>query len=498
VFDDHDRCYRIVQGRDPRFDGCFVTAVRTTGIYCRPSCPARTPKPANVEFFPTAAAAQLAGYRACKRCRPDASPGSPEWNGRSDVVARAMRLIADGVVDREGVPALARRLGYSDRHLNRLLLAELGAGPLALARSQRAQNARVLIETTSIPMVDVAFAAGFASLRQFNDTVRQVFAASPTELRVAAARRRPAERCAATGAANTLSLRLAHRRPLAAPALWEFLRARCIAGTESFDLSGSVEVYRRTLDLPLGHGVVALAPGDGHVDAVLRLADVRDLTAAVARCRRLLDLDADPEAIDARLSLDSALAPLVAARPGLRSPGAVDGFEMAVRAVLGQQVSVAASIRSAGRFVAELGEELSFEDAGLDRLFPTPDALAALDPESLPMPRQRAAALVQLGDAVASGRLRLDPGADRSEARQVLLGIPGIGPWTADYVAMRALGDPDVMAGGDLVVRQRAARLGIGPSELAARSLEWAPWRTTVVHHLWAADDSTTTEKEAA
>jgi AraC family transcriptional regulator of adaptative response / DNA-3-methyladenine glycosylase II len=498
VFDDHDRCYRIVQGRDPRFDGCFVTAVRTTGIYCRPSCPARTPKPANVEFFPTAAAAQLAGYRACKRCRPDASPGSPEWNGRSDVVARAMRLIADGVVDREGVPALARRLGYSDRHLNRLLLAELGAGPLALARSQRAQNARVLIETTSIPMVDVAFAAGFASLRQFNDTVRQVFAASPTELRVAAARRRPAERSAATGAANTLSLRLAHRRPLAAPALWEFLRARCIAGTESFDLSGSVEVYRRTLDLPLGHGVVALAPGDGHVDAVLRLADVRDLTAAVARCRRLLDLDADPEAIDARLSLDSALAPLVAARPGLRSPGAVDGFEMAVRAVLGQQVSVAASIRSAGRFVAELGEELSFEDTGLDRLFPTPDALAALDPESLPLPRQRAAALVQLGDAVASGRLRLDPGADRSEARQVLLGIPGIGPWTADYVAMRALGDPDVMAGGDLVVRQRAARLGIGPSELAARSREWAPWRTTVVHHLWAADDSTTTEKEAA
>ena len=295
-----------------------------------------------------------------------------------------------------------------------------------------------------------------------------------------------------------MSLRLAHRRPLAAPALWEFLRVRCIPGAESFDQSGSVEVYRRTLDLPLGHGVVALAPGDGHVDAVLRLADVRDLTAAVARCRRLLDLDADPEAVDARLSLDPALAPLVAVRPGLRSPGAVDGFEMAVRAVLGQQVSVAASIRSAGRFVAELGKELSFDDPGLDRLFPTPDALAALDPESLPMPRQRAVALVQLGDAVASGRLRLDPGADRSEARQVLLGLPGIGPWTADYVAMRALGDPDVMAGGDLVVRQRAARLGIGPSELSARSLEWAPWRTTVVHHLWAADDSTTSEKEAA
>ena len=490
---DHERCYRIVTGRDPRFDGCFVTAVRTTGIYCRPSCPARTPNRGNVEFFRTAAAAQGAGYRACKRCRPDASPGSPEWNGRSDVVARAMRCIADGVVDRDGVPGLARTLGYSERQLHRLLVAEVGAGPLALARSQRAQNARILIETTALPMVDVAFAAGFSSLRQFNDTVRQVFATNPTELRdgVASSARtdRPTSRPeSGGGAAVTLSLRLAHREPLAAGPLWAFLGERCIAGTESFDrVDAGAPVYRRTLALPLGHGVVSLRPGRGHVEATVRLADVRDLTAAVARCRRLLDLDADPLAVDEQLAADPALAPLVAERPGLRSAGAVDGFEMAVRAVLGQQVSVVSSLRSAARLTAELGADLSFDDDGLDRLFPAPSALAAVDPTTLAMPRQRAHALVRLGEEVASGRLRLDPGADRAAARRALLEVPGIGPWTADYVAMRALGDPDVLAVGDLVVRQQASRLGIAPLDLADRSRAWAPWRTSVVHHLWAA-----------
>lgn len=487
---DHARCHRIVESRDPRFDGWFVTAVRTTGIYCRPSCPARTPKPANVEFFPSAAAAQIAGYRACKRCRPDASPGSPEWNHRSDVVARAMRLIADGLVDREGVPALAASLGYSERHLNRLLVTEVGAGALALARSQRAQNARVLIETTPMPMVDVAFAAGFASVRQFNDTIREVFASSPTDLRRGAARSRVAAgavasgTAATSGAALTLSLRLAHRSPLAAPALWDFLRVRCIERAEV----AVGDAYRRTLRLPHGHGIATLAPADGHVAATLRLADVRDLTAAVARCRRLLDLDADPLAVDDRLGRDPALASLVGARPGLRSLGAVDGFEMAVRAVLGQQVTVAASLRSAERFVAEYGEASAIDDPDLDRLFPTAQALAGLDPSTLPMPRRRAEALAGLSARVADGRLRLDAGADRSEARSLLLGIGGIGPWTADYIAMRALGDPDVLAVGDLVVRQRLDALGIGTHELAERSQEWAPWRTTVVHHLWASD----------
>ncbi|MFN8051580.1 MAG: AlkA N-terminal domain-containing protein [Acidimicrobiales bacterium] len=502
---DHERCYRIVSSRDRRFDGWFVTAVRTTGIYCRPSCPARTPAPGNVTFHASAAGAQLAGYRACKRCRPDASPGSPEWNVRSDVVARAMRMIADGVVDREGVPTLARRLGYSDRHLNRLLVAEVGAGALALARSQRAQNARVLIETTSMPMVDVAFAAGFASLRQFNDTVREVYAASPTELRAAGRPRNGGPTAAAAGAALTLSLRLAHRAPLAAAPMWEFLRRRCIDGVEWTD----GDAYVRTLSLPRGHGVVSLTPDERFVSATLRLADVRDLTAAVARCRRVLDLDADPVAIDERLAADPALAPLVAERPGLRSPGAVDGFEMVVRAVLGQQVSVAGSLRSAAALVAEHGRalDLAVVGTGADaepddegptprRLFPTAEVVAALDPATLRLPARRARALVDVAAAVADGRIVLDPGADRDAARAALLSVGGIGPWTADYVAMRALGDPDVMLAGDLVVRRRAESIGIAPGDLLAHSERWAPWRTTVVHHLWASQPDASTSPE--
>lgn len=470
---DHDRCYRIVQSRDPRFDGWFVVAVRTTGIYCRPSCPARTPKSSNVTFHATAAAAQVAGYRACKRCRPDASPGSPEWSLRSDTVARAMRLIADGVVDRDGVGGLASRLGYSERHLHRLLVAEVGAGPLALARSQRAQNARVLVETTSMPMVDVAFAAGFASLRQFNDTVREVFDTTPTQLRRAAAARHGAP--ARSG--GVISLRLAVRRPFAADHLWCFLRDRALDGVEV--VRGGA--YERSLRLPLGTGRVALRPAGDHVAATVELTDVRDLTAAVARCRRLLDLDADPVAVDGQLAEDPMLAPLVAATPGLRRPGATDGFEMAVRAVLGQQVSVAAGLRAAERLVASLGEPLDGPCGA--RLFPSPEAVAALDPATLAMPRRRAAALVDVAHEVADGRLVLDPSADRDETRRRLLEIGGVGPWTADYVAMRALGDPDVWLGGDLVVRRAVEALGGDPADAASR--RWSPWRTTVVHHLW-------------
>lgn len=475
---DHDRCYRILASRDPRFDGWFVVAVRTTGIYCRPSCPARTPKPSNVTFHPTAAAAQLAGYRACKRCRPDASPGSPEWNRRSDTVARAMRLVGDGVVDREGVGGLAARLGYSERHLHRVLVAELGAGPLALARAQRAQNARVLVETTSMPMVDVAFAAGFASLRQFNDTMREVFDATPTSLR-RAAKGRDGDIPAPAG---TISLRLAVRRPFAAGHLWEFLAGRVLTGVET----ATATHYGRWLRLPHGLGHVTLRPAGDHVAAALRLEDVRDLTAAVARCRRLLDLDADPVAVDEHLHRDPALASLVAATPGLRNPGAVDGFEMAVRAVVGQQVSLAAGLRTAERLAADLGAPMpDGEDDAPTRCFPTPAAVAAVDPATLPMPRRRAEALVAVATEVAEGRIDLDPGADRVEVRRRLLDLRGIGPWTADYVAMRAMGDPDVWLGGDLVLRRTAARLGIDEATLPERSGRWAPWRTTVVHHLW-------------
>ncbi|HEX2191763.1 MAG TPA: DNA-3-methyladenine glycosylase 2 family protein, partial [Acidimicrobiales bacterium] len=300
---DEERCYRAVHSRDPRFDGWFYTAVMTTGVYCRPSCPATTPRRVNVRFFPTAAAAHGAGFRACKRCRPDAAPGSPEWNGRADAVGRAMRLITDGIVDREGVGGLARRLGYSERHLNRLLQAEVGAGPLALARAQRAQTARVLLETTELPVADTAFAAGFSSVRQFNDTVREVFALTPTGLR-AGARERQQQRVP-----GALSVRLAYRRPFTAAPLFRFLAVRAVAGVEA----GDAWSYRRTLILPRGGGSVLLEAADGHVRCHLRLDDLRDLGAAVARSRRLLDLDADPAAVDDQLGADPLLGPLVAA-----------------------------------------------------------------------------------------------------------------------------------------------------------------------------------------
>src|SRR4029079_3475905 len=288
VIPDFDQCYRAVESKDARFDGWCVTAVRTTGIYCRPSCPARTPYPKNVEFFPTAAAAQRAGYRACKRCRPDASPGSPEWDPRGDVVARAMRLICDGVVDREGVAGLAQRLAYSERQLHRLLVSELGAGPLALARAQRAQTARVLIETTDLRFADIAFASGFASIRQFNDTIREVFASTPSVMRA---------RGTTHGEPGSITVRLAARRPFAGDAVLAFLGPRAVAGVEAID-GGT---YVRSLALPHGNGVLALTPATDAVSGTFRLAALRDLTAAVARTRRLFDLDADPVAVDTAL-----------------------------------------------------------------------------------------------------------------------------------------------------------------------------------------------------
>jgi AraC family transcriptional regulator of adaptative response / DNA-3-methyladenine glycosylase II len=313
VVPEFDQCYRAVKSRDARFDGWFFTAVTSTGTYCRPSCPALTPKRSNVRFFATAAAAQLAGFRACKRCRPDATPGSPEWNGRADLVARAMRLIADGIVDREGVPGLADRLSYSERHLNRLLVGEVGAGPLALARAQRAHTARLLIETTDLGFAHVAFASGFASIRQFNDTIRAVFASIPTHLRQHQSRRREPS--------GGVSLRLSFRQPFHGTGLLGFLRARAVPGVEE----GAASTYRRTLRLPHGGGVVSVGDGGDHVACRLQLDDWRDLAPAVQRCRRLLDLDADPTAVDEVLAADPALAPLVAERRGLRIAGSVDG-----------------------------------------------------------------------------------------------------------------------------------------------------------------------------
>ncbi|HAP75623.1 MAG TPA: AraC family transcriptional regulator, partial [Acidimicrobiaceae bacterium] len=350
---DHDHCYRAIQSRDSRFDGWFVTAVRTTGIYCRPSCPAITPKRTNVEFFVAAATAQAHGYRACKRCRPDASPGSPEWNTRADAVGRAMRLIADGLVDREGVPGLANRLGYSERQVHRLLTSELGSGPLALARAQRAHTARVLIETTTLPITEVAFAAGFQSIRQFNDTIRDVFASTPSDLRRT---RRGDTIAAATG--EVLTLRLPTREPFDAGALFGFFAVRAVPGVESFEGG----VYSRSLSLAHGAGVVSLSssadPRRNGVICSLALDHLGDLQAAVQRTRRMLDLDCDPLAIGEHLSTDPLLAPLVRRRPGLRAPGHPDGAELLVRAVLGQQVSVAGARTLATRLVAAHGQPL--------------------------------------------------------------------------------------------------------------------------------------------
>jgi AraC family transcriptional regulator of adaptative response / DNA-3-methyladenine glycosylase II len=474
---DHDWCLRAFHSRDPRFDGWFYVGVVTTGIYCRPSCPANPPKPQNVRFHPTAASAQLAGFRACKRCRPDASPGSPEWNTRADVVGRAMRLIADGVVDREGVGGLAARLHYSERHLARLLTAEVGAAPLALARAQRAHTARILIETTELPLTEVAFAAGFSSVRQFNDTVRAVFAMAPRELRRANRRTEPAS-------AGALTLRLPYRGTLDAPALFGFLGTRAVPGVEAWDAATST--YRRTLALPHGTGTATLAPGPGWVSCTLRLDDWRDVAATVQRCRRLLDLDADPQAVASVLAADDALAPLVRARPGLRAPGVVDGNEIAVRAVLGQQVSVAGARTLAARLVRAYGEPLSVPVDGLTHLFPRADVLAEAADEHLSMPGARRASLRAVCAALAAQPI--DAATDRAELERRLLAVKGIGSWTAGYVAMRALGDPDVFLPTDLGVQRAACRRGLDatPAALAARAERWRPWRTYAVHHLWA------------
>ena len=477
---DHEACYRAVSSRDGRFDGVFYTAVRTTGIYCRPSCPAVTPKRANVEFFATAAAAHDHGYRACKRCRPDASPGSPEWDVRKDAVARAMRLVADGVVDREGVGGLAERLHYSTRHLNRMISSELGAGPLAIARAQRAQTARILIETTDVPFTAISFAAGFGSVRQFNDTVRAVFDASPTELR---SKRQDSGAGEADHGAVVVDL--AVRPPFDLDAVLAFLASRTIPGVECVAPDG----YRRSLDLPHGHGVarvnrdVVVKSGRLHVRVELRLADWRDLAPAVSRVRRLLDLDADPTSIADVLGADAAMAELVARNPGRRVPGSVDPFETAVRAVVGQQISVAGARTVVGRIVAAIGMPLTIADDVLTHVFPTPDALAGIDDALLAMPVKRRRTLIELAARAALGKIPLDVGADRDDVRAALVDVPGIGPWTADYVLMRGFGDPDVFLPTDLGVKQGLAALGLAV-DAAER---WRPWRSYALHHVWAA-----------
>jgi len=487
VIADSEAAYRAVQTRDARFNGQFFTAVRSTGIYCRPACPARTPLRRNVDFYRTSAAAQAAGFRACRRCLPDAAPGSPEWNLRADTVGAAMRLIADGVVDREGVPGLAARLGYTSRHLGRLLAAEVGAPPLALARARRAHTARVLLTTSALPIGDIAFAAWFSSIRQFNETIQEIYATDPSTLRSSS---RPK-----ITAPGILTLRLAVREPFAGEALLAFLAARAVSGVEY--VQG--RTYARTLALPAGYGTVHLdfpAPGAPViVNATLRLEHISDLVPAVDRCRRLLDADADPVRVDEQLAADPLLAAALADCPGLRVPGAVDGPEILLRAVFGQQVSVASARTTLGRLTAAMGRELpsapdtSGFDPRLTHLFPRPDDLAGLDPATIPGPRRRAETVVLANKAIERGDLVIDAGRRSADLMAELVALPGVGPWTAQYVSLRVLGDPDVLMTGDLVLRQGAAALGL-PGDLAAladRARGWSPFRSYAGMHLWRA-----------
>ncbi|MFD8719853.1 bifunctional transcriptional activator/DNA repair enzyme AdaA [Streptomyces sp. NPDC059629] len=455
---DEDTRYEAVRSRDARFDGAFFFAVETTGIYCRPSCPAVTPKRRNVRFFRTAAAAQGSGFRACRRCRPDAVPGSAEWNVRADVVGRAVRLIGDGVVDREGVGGLADRLGYSARQVQRQLTAELGAGPVALARAQRAHTARTLLQTTELPVTEIAFASGFASVRQFNDTIRAVYAMTPSGLREAA----PGGRGARRGSpAAGIPLRLAHRGPYQVRPVFDLLEREAVPGVEEVTGSAGARTYRRTLRLPYGHAVVAVEerggtttassgahPG-GWLETRLRLTDPRDLTTAVQRLRRLFDLDADPYAVDERLAADPRLAPLVAARPGLRSPGAADPAEAAVRALTGSA--------DAERLVQRYGTTLDAPSGSLTHLFPEPAVLAGAESDG---------SLGALATALADGTVRLDPGADRDDSEAALRALPGMGPAVVATIRVRALGDPDV------------APPGLDVPD------DWRPWRSYAVRHL--------------
>ncbi len=473
---DAARCYRALRSRDRRFDGRFFVAVTTTGIYCRPICPSPPPRAHNVRFFACAAAAQQAGFRPCLRCRPESAPGTPAWEGSPAVVRRALRLIAQGGLDEDDVEAFASRLGVGGRQLRRLFESHLGASPAAVARANRAHFARRLLDETDLKIADVAFSAGFRGLRQFNHAMRAAFRAAPRELR--ARRKRAAAREAG------LVFRLPYRPPLDWDALLAFLAARATPGVEAIDAHG----YRRTLQLGDAIGTLAVRPEpeSGHAVLTLRLSRVDGLQAIVARARRLCDLDADPHEIGRHLAKSAALAPLVKQRPGLRVPGAWDGFELAVRAILGQQVSVRGATTLAGRLVAKFGAALAeTNDAGLTHLFPTPAALAAADVAAIGLPRARAEAIRALARAVAGGSLALDGGLELDALVERLCEIPGIGPWTAHYVAMRACGETDAFPAGDLVLR-RAYGGPANESGLLAASEAWRPWRAYAALQLWA------------
>ncbi|WP_300343876.1 AlkA N-terminal domain-containing protein [Nesterenkonia sp.] len=522
--------YRAVAARDARFDGQFCFAVTTTGIYCRPSCPARTPKPENITFFSTSAGAHEAGFRACRRCLPEAAPGTPEWNLRQDLAARAMRLIREGIMNGGGVAELSSALGYSSRQVHRALTAELGAGPLTLARAHRAQTARTLLVSTDLPLSDVAFASGFSSVRQFHHTCRQIFDSTPAEIRARRRRRLPGSsrtQAAAEAAPLTVEIELPVRAPFDAAGVFGFLAERALPGVEAAEISPKRLRYARTLRLPGGPGALELTSAAGGVQVRCEVSTLSDVPAAVAAARRLLDLDADPAAVDSALSEDPALRPLVERTPGIRLPGTADAHEYLIRAIVGQQISVAAARTQLSRLVARTGTGYVSGFAGLDTLFPSSEQILAavedpgegpLDPHRpLRLPARSLRTVRAAAQALLSGEMQLHSGAEPAQMRRQLTAVAGIGEWTASYLQLRVLGHPDTWMRGDVALIAGAQHLGLlGPAaartaaqsgggpqraahhcsaqhrnaqhrQLAEHAQRWAPWRSYAAMHLWAA-----------
>lgn len=505
-----DQRYRAVQSKDRRFDGQFFTAVSSTGIYCRPSCPAITPKAANVRFFSTSAGAHEAGYRACKRCLPEAAPGSPEWDLRQDLAGRAMRLIREGALDQGGVETLAHRLGYTSRHIHRTLVAELGAGPSALARAHRAQIARNLLLSTDLKLADVAFAAGFGSVRQFNDTVQAIYAATPSEIRKTAVPQRISGSAGATGL--RLSLMLPVRQPYDAPGVFSFLAERALPGLETAQCEPDRLRYSRTLRLPHGPGAVEVTAERGHDDQWqlsmrCEVASLADVGAVLARVRRMLDLDADPQAVDAALGADPVLGPLVAQVRGTRLVGTAEAEEYVIRAIVGQQISVKAARTHLSRLVSLLGPAVESSFAGLTALFPSPQEIlegvpdppesGRLDPERpLRLARRSIRTVRSAAQALSDGSLSVHAGVHPDTLHSQLTALPGVGRWTASYLMLRILGHPDDWMTGDVALVAGARKLGLIGEDVstaaAHRQLEtiaesWAPWRSYAAMHLWRA-----------
>ncbi len=470
---------RARKSRDARFDGRFYIGVRTTGIYCRPICPANTPKRENVTFFPTAAAASEAGYRPCLRCRPECAPGTPAWSGTSATVRRGLKLIANGALDNSNVEDLATRLGVTSRHLRRLFTRHLGASPLAVAHTQRLQFAKQLVDQTRLPMQDIALAAGYGSVRRFNDSFMKTYGRPPRELR------RAGEPPAAVRGTTALTVRLPCRVPFDWRSLLEFFAARAIPGVESVD----GDAYRRTVAIDGNQGVIELRGDNDDIRLAMHGVGTPTIFGIVQRCREMFDLDAPMQEIADVLARDRLLGGLLRAHPGVRVPGAWDGFELAVRAVLGQQISVRAATTIAGRIAGAYGEAAADHGIpGLTRLFPAPERLARARFNNVGVTRSRAATLRRLAQAVVDGSLVFDGSQDPGAFRESLLVIPGIGEWTAEYVAMRALKNPDAFPAADLGLLRafdRPGRQRLKPAQLEEMSQAWRPWRAYAALLLW-------------